>query len=238
MKMVKNLFLLMIFSYSTIGLANNSSIIMYLAKYPSLRLAKPEPDIATLSKKLQQPGYLFKKITKKRITSGAQGVMSMYLGHTNISDQNGEILFPRKHQKPIMNLLVTKSIQPVYILAPSTINNWMLDTHQPAVLYQFKFDKDLKTGLYYVQTSKIPLPEDHMISLDTIIIISDPKNIFVPIGATLSQYSANFILPQIYIKKGFDYSYNTLYTFSIKHYFDTIHAEYKPEELTIAQIIK
>ena len=236
---IKNLFLFVIVGYSVCTYALNNSIILFVDQYPMIKIPKNKETKESLSKKLKQPDYVYKKLLKKnRLSSGAQGAMGMYLGYAGLSDKNGQITFPRKHQKPVVNVLVTKGIQPVYIIAPATIHNWMLDKDTPAQMYEFKFDKDQETELYYIEAKKIPLPQDYMIPLETIIIIANPKNVYIPEGATLTHYSANLILPTIYIKKEFNFAHNVLYTNSIKQYFDSIHAEYKPEELSIAALIK
>jgi len=238
MKIIKNLILFTILSYCGIITTMNDKIIIFVDKYPKIKIPKNKETIDSLSKKLKQPDYLRKaKYKQKRLSTGQQGVMALKVGDASLSDKNGQITFPRRgHQKPVVNLLVTKGIQPVYIIAPTTVHNWMLDRSKPAKMYQFKLNIDTETGLYYIETIETSLREDSMIQLETIIIIADPETVFVPLGVTLSQYSANFILPNIYIKKNFDFSYNVLYTNSIKQYFDSVRGEYKAEELSIAKI--
>ncbi|MBI2352725.1 hypothetical protein HYV11_00600 [Candidatus Dependentiae bacterium] len=239
MKMTKKLFLFMFLNSFNALYSINSKIILFLRQYPSLNIKNTEKLHKTISQKLQQPDYALGKASKKKKSQeGSQGILAFYLGYANLSDKNGEIAFPRKHQIPNVNLLITKSIQPVYILAPSTIHNWMLDKNTTSEMYHCKFLHDHETSLFYIETSKIPLPENAMIPLDTIIIISDPKDVFVPLGATIAQYSPNLVLPNIYIKKDFDYGYNALYTLSIKYYFEQIHSEYKPETQTIAELLR
>lgn len=239
MKIIKNLFCFIILSCSISIYTINNTIILFLDKYPKIKIPKNKETKESLSKKLKQPAYVYKKKwQQKRLSSGAQGVMAMYLGNTSLSDKDGQVIFMRGHQKPSVNLLVTQGIQPVYILAPATVQNWMLDKNKPAKMYQFNFDKDQETELYYIEAKEILLPQDHMIPLETIIIIADPSSIFVPLGATITQYNGgNLILPNIYIKNNFDYSYNVLYTNSVKQYFDSIQSQYKQDELAVAKII-
>lgn len=237
MKIIKNLFCFMILGYSALIYPINNKIILFLDKYPKVKIPKNKETKESLSKKLKQPAFVFKKKwQQKRLSSGAEGVMAMYLGDASLSDKEGQVIFPRGHQLPIVNLLISQGIQPVYIVAPATVHNWMLDKNKPAKMYQFRFDRDQETELYYIETKEIPLPQDSMIPLETIIIIAEPESIFVPEGATITHYSANLILPNIYIKKNFDYSYNALYTNSIKQYFDSVTAQYKQEEQAIAKI--
>lgn len=217
----------------------NSVITFFLQPYPTVAKPLNEERIKKYSHKLQQPGYLFKKIVKgTRVATGSDGVMSTYLGFVSTSDLNGKVTFPRKHQKATVNLLVTKGIKPVFIVAPDTLNNWMLDESEQAAMYNFTLHHDAETELFYIEATTAPLPKNKMIPLETIIIIADPKNVFVPQGATITDYSVNLILPNIYIKKHFNFSYNALYTLSIKQYFGSINQEYKQEKQTISMILQ
>lgn len=237
MKIIKNLFCFMILGCSASIYTINNTIILFLDKYPKIKIPKNKETKESLSKKLKQPDFVYKKKwLQKRLSSGAEGIMAMYLGNVSLSSKDGQLTFPRGHQKPIVNLLISQGIQPAYILAPATIYNWMIDKNKPAKMYQFLFDKDQETKLYYIEATEVPLPKDSMIPLETIIIIADPKSIFVPLGATITYDSANLVLPNIYIKKEFNYSYNALYTNSIKQYFDSVQSKYKQEELAIAKI--
>lgn len=234
----KYIFLFILLSCNVGSYAVNNSIILFVDKYPNVKIPKNKETKESLSKKLKQPNFVWKDAIKQhRLSSGIPGILAMHLGNSCTSDKDGQLTFPRTFQKPVVHLLVTKGIQPVYMVAPATVHNWMLDKHMPSELYEFSFHKDEDTDLYYIDTKKVPLPKDSMISFDTIIIISDPNNIFVPLGATMTQYSANLILPTVYIKKNFDFSYNALYTNSIQQYFEAITSDYKPEEQTIAKII-
>jgi len=217
----------------------NSVITMFLQNYPTFKAPLDEQTRDIYSKKLKQPGYLYKKIVKsKRIQTGARGIMGIYLGYVSLSDHNGQMIFPRKHQKAAVNFLVTKGIKPVYMIAPDTIHNWMLDKKQPSQMYRIELHHDTPTELYYLEAKKIDLPKDDMIPLDTIIMIANPKNVVLPEGATITNYSSNLILPNIYIKSNFNFLYNALYTLSIKQYFEQINQEYKHEDQSVAMIIK
>lgn len=238
MKLVKKVLLYVIFTTSHLHTVD-SVITMFVQRYPNIKVPLAQEKLDTVSKKLQQPGYLLNKIVKsKRVETGVGGINTMYLGYVGFSDHNGQITFPRKQQKSSINLLITRKVQPVYIIAPDTVANWMLDKHETAEMYNFKLHQDSETKLYYIETKKVDLPDDNMISLDTIIFVANPKNVFVPEGATITHYSPNLILPTIYIKKHFDFSYNALYTLSIKQYFGQVHSEYKQEDENIAKILK
>lgn len=217
----------------------NNIISLTIQQYPMLKNKLDEEQVAEYSKKLTQPGYLYRKIVKNtRIQTGVRGIMGIYLGFTSLTDYNGQMIFPRKQQKSEIKFLITKSIKPIYIVAPETIHNWMLDPQAPAQMYTFSLKEDKKTDLYYIDTKKTSLPINNMISLDTIILIADPKYVYIPEGATITHKTPNLILPNIYIRKNFNFWYNALYTLSIKQYFEQINQEYKHEDQSVAMIIK
>lgn len=239
MSKAKNIFFILLLISPMFTQPINSVITCFLQPYPQAKVILDEQQVAKYSKKLQQPGYLFKKIVKgTRVQTGTAGIMCIYLGYVDTSNSDGKITFPRKHQKPILNLLVAKAVKPIFIIAPETINNWVVDESQPAAMYQFTLNHDKETGLFYIEAKKIALPKDNKVPLETIIMIADPKNVFVPEGATISHYSINLILPPIYIRKNFNFNYNALYTLSIKQYFGQISSKHKQENQTVETILQ
>lgn len=213
-------------------------ISMFLQKYPYFKVhdtTKFDPE--KYSKKLQQPRYFYSTLTKPTtLSNGVPSVMALYAGNVAISDHNGQIIFPRRQQTSNIYILVTKGIKPAYIVAPSTVYNWMLDPKEPAQNYFVEFKQDDQLELYYFNVQKADLPKDGSIPLNTIIIIADPANIVVPTGATITEFSPNLILPNMYIKKGFCFVYNSLYTLAIKQYFEQTFNDYQLEGQTISEI--
>ena len=238
---IKNISLLTILLCTPVLYPRDAIITMFLQKYPYF---KPKiyssGDVEKYSKKLRQPGYIYKKITNFNISNGISGITCFYAGFTSMSDHNGQITFPRVQQTPNMHLLVTTTITPGYIIAPTTINNWMTEQKPKAKMYSIQLKHDQKSTLLYYQTQEIPLPKDDIIPLKanggTIILIADPDYVFVPIGATIVDYSPNIILPTIYLKKGFCFLYNSLYSLAIKQYFDSTKIKVKQDETNVATI--
>ena len=215
-------------------------ITFYLQKYPYFKKRKTDQQfIDHISKKVQQPGYLTGKIIKSHTYSpGVPGVMCMYAGHIALSDEKGQIVFPRlqNSENPHVNLLVTKGLKPAYILAPATVYGWQIDPAQPTKMYHFQLKQNQETQLYYFEATEKTAPKNNGIPLDTIIIISEPENVFIPLGATITDYSSNLTLPNIYIKKEFCFIYNSFYTLAIKQYFRQTDATFQQEGLTVSMI--
>jgi hypothetical protein len=218
--------------------AVDSIITFFVQKYPYFKIEQHTKfDPAKYSKQLKQPSF-FTQTMNNIVTfnSAIQGIMCLYCGNVATSDKNGQFIFTRNQQTPNIYILVTKGISPAYIIAPDTIHNWMLDPTQPSELYFIQFKQDDKLELYYFNVSKVALPKNNNIPLNTILFISDPKDVFIPLGATVTELSQNLLLPNIYIKKDFCFLNNSLYTLAIKQYFRQTEQESQLEDLTISQI--
>lgn len=223
-----------------ISLPVDSIITFFVQKYPYFKIENHKKfDPATYSKQLKQPSFFSQTMTNiVKFDSAIQGIMCLYGGTVATSDKNGQFVLTRNQQTPNIYFLVTKGIKPAYIIGPDTIHNWMIDPAQPTELYFIQFKQDDQLELYYFNVSKIELPKDNNIPLNTILFISDPKDIFIPLGATVTELSQNLILPTIYIKKDFCFINNSLYTLAIKQYFRQSVEESQLEDLTISQIQK
>lgn len=234
---MKNLSLLTVILSTTVVYPTDAIITMFLQKYPYFKTKTySSKDLEKYSKKLRQPGYIYKKMTDFKFSNGISGITCFYAGLASITDHNGQITFPRQQQTPDINLLVTTTMLPGYIVAPTTINTWMIEKKPKAKMYSFKLQHDQKSMLLYYQTQEIPMPADNKIPLTTIILIADPDYVYVPAGATIVNYSPNIILPTIYIKKGFCFIYNSLYSLAIKQYFDSTKSKIKQDETNVAVI--
>lgn len=218
----------------------DSIITFFVQKYPYFKIEPSQKfDPEKYSKQLKQPSFFYKTISKiKQHDSAVAGIMSLYNGNVALSDKNGQIIFKRNQQTPNIYFLVTKNVLPAYMIAPSTIHNWMLDPKELTKLYFAEFKANDALELYYFEVSEAKLPQDQNIPLNTIIFIADPQNVFIPTGATLTNLSQNLTLPNIYIKRDFCFMHNSLYTLAIKQYFRETDQESQLENLTISQIEK
>ena len=236
--LTKLLLLITMISIPRSQIALDQVITFFLQKYPYVKVPSNDPEfLKKYSKKVQQPGYLSGEIIRAhKRQSGVPGVMCMYAGHVALSDHNGQVIFPRRQQSPKTYFLITKGIKPAYMIAPATVANWMLDPKHHAQMYLIELKQDDKTQLYYFETSEIDVPTDNNILPNTIIIIADPENVFIPAGATFTDYSPNLTLPPVYIKKEFCFVYNSFYTLAVKQYFEQTASSLQQEALTISMI--
>lgn len=221
--------------------ATENMITMFIRQFPMLTQedVTNKPNQATYSAPLQQPDFTQPTGTTKphkAAGSGYEGVTASYLGYISVTNHNGQISFPRKQQSSSVYILVTPRILPIFMIAPTTIHHWQLHPSMPAELYKVEQKADEITGLYYFTTIKQTLPKDHKIDMNTIIIYADPNEVVVPEGATITKYTTNLTLPNIYVKN-INITKASLYALSIKEYFEQINEMYKNSSLDVATMI-
>lgn len=219
--------------------ASDATIQFFLYKYPYFKLPKTASlDKEKYSKKLQQPDYIVRKMTKplSSFQRGVSGVFCFYGGTITISSFLGQVTFPRLQQKNDIYVLVTTGILPAYMIAPSTVHNWIIDTSKVSQMFHLTLKHDPASQLFYYEATEAELPKNNNIPLNTIIIIAEPSTVFIPMGATIVDNSPNMILPTIYIKKEFCFVYNALYSLALKQYFRQNNYSIKQDGNSILQI--
>jgi len=248
---------LQIIFYTNIHCIDN--VITFFINHPPIEKTKEIDSYSTesISRKLMQPGYLFGTPKKESLNEprGFDGINAMYIGYITSSNKNGQLSFPRKQQSDEIHLLITPQIIPQFMIAPSLIYAWNIDTSQPMAMYQINRKKHKKLDTYYFDIKNIndiinDTTTDHetvmkyknildgtnAIPFNTITLIANPENIHVPEGISLNHYSPNFILPTL-TAKNVKTTEHSLYTLTIKQYFEQINIESKCETSKIATII-
>lgn len=224
-----------IFCYHKID-ASNAVITFFIKEKLEKKENTTTYNEQLISKKLAQPSFI-KAISKDRSwlhQPGVDGIQASYLGYITTSDKNGQITFPRIHQSDTVHLLVTPQIEPEFMISPTLLHHWITKNRQPADYYQIDRKKNKKLNTYYFDVKKIEIPKD--IEPNVIILYADPNHIEIPLGILLNTYSTNFILPEIQAKK-IDIAKNSLYTLSIKQYFEQIDIESKNDMPTITTMV-
>lgn len=222
-------------SYHTIN-CSDAVITLFIKEKPQVVDEVPSYNQAVISQKLQQPKYI-KTLDKKQFlfdSVGVDGLQASYLGYITASDKNGQITFPRHQQSDTVYLLITPKIQPLYMISPTLIHHWITKKNHPAACYEISRKENKKLKTYYSIVKKVEIPKD--IEKNTIILYAHPDHIHVPLGISLNTYSAHLILPEIQAKK-IDIAKNSLYTLSIKQYFEPINIEVKNDMSTISTMI-
>jgi hypothetical protein len=166
-----------------------------------------------------------------------EGIIATYGGYIGVSDHNGELSFPRKHQKSIIDVIITPEIVPVSLFE-STIMHWKRVAGIPAILYRCEEKYDAQAEEYYWETQQSALPDDMIIPLAAIVIIADPHDIRIELGRSSTNETGNLILPHVYVKKEINTELYSSYILTIRHLFKPIQTEENREPLEIStQII-
>ena len=92
---------------------------------------------------------------------------------------------------------------------------------------------DEEKNQHYWQTKEIGILEDMNIPLAAMVILAKPKNMRMHVGKTFINDTANFVLPDVYVKKGINNTENSLYMLTIRHLFKPIQTEENREPLKI-----
>lgn len=243
----KNIIVMILLCMSAIKIETTNNIItFFIKKYPTVQppgvespeLLQQDEQNNQISKAVTQPDFLNpKKDPALKNTPGASGIYAFYKGYSQTSSFLGQITFPRKQQSETVYLIVTETISPEFIVGPSTVGYWKIDSTSPTAVYEMAIDYDDDANTYYVNTTKIDAPENNQISLQSIVIIGNPDNVYVPEGATIAEFTANLTLPTIYIKDTFDQSKNASYALSLKNYFAGLNETFQQNDLIVSKLM-
>lgn len=217
--------------------AVDSVITFFIKEKKAIKKKHNNPQKKIISESLRQPSFVH-AIAKDRSwleQSGVDGIQASYLGYLTTSNKNGQITFPRLQQSDTIYLLITPQIAPEYMISASLIAHWVTKANQPSAMYEINRKKNKALQTYYFEVKKIPVPRD-IKNHNTITIFADPDHIEVPLGISLNTYSTNLILPDLQAFKE-DTSKNSLYTLSIKQYFEQINIQNKNNTPTIASMV-
>jgi len=176
--------------------SSNEIITLFIKPYP---LTIGDSHTTDVLNHISQGGiahYTAHGIIQKNIVAG---MFATYAGYLAISDNSGQIAFPRQHIEPLIYLIITPTIVPVFMLG-ATIHHWEFVKNKPTEMYKIERIEDTQTGLYYWDTQRVTLPANNRVPLESLVIFANPQSVYVPTGITLTDKRANLVLPNIYLK--------------------------------------
>lgn len=200
-----------------------------------------------LHRTISTPGAISESIIEQSLINNylVNGIFVTYAGfftYSGFTNNNGQVIFPRRNKKPRIKILVTQMITPIFepaINKPSaTINHWELSNPNNSQFYicELKQDPDIK--LYFWNTSQRRLPVNKIIPNDTLIIFADPENIIIPTGPIkIGINTPHFFLPDIFVSPKINRSLNALRFIKIKKYFAPIKIETQLDKQGYQQLI-
>lgn len=160
-----------------------------------------------------------------------RGVYFSYFGYKTISDNNGQVSFPLKSQKPVFYFLVTNESIPVFMIY-NTIAHWKVEQAAKYSFFSVERKYDTQTKLYFWNIQQIKLPADLEIPLNTIIVHADPENVFIPTNISVTHEGQQLVLPKIYIKSEVKLSLNALKFLENCQFFAPIDRTFKIDKGT------
>jgi hypothetical protein len=220
--MKKNLYIKLMLTVSFVyvpHLLGEPVITFFLSPYP---LPEVYNDIAAT---LNKPGSVAKQSLFGSRNGRTSGIWATYYGYLEVSNDFGQISFPRRTEKPILNFLFTNKIKPIMMMG-NTVHHWELEKDAPAIQYRAERIQDPTTKHYLWDVKQIALPKNNRVELNTVVVFVKPKNVYVPEGASLASDNPNLIMPPIYVKKGAKWVSETFYLLNLKHLFGPIHQLY------------
>ncbi len=179
-----------------------------------------------------------KSSIRKHLTPALSGFMTIYGGYIDVSDPDGLISFPLRHDEPKLYIAITPEVKLVNIRGKTfSHQEYIVNEQNPVKLYSFekKQDEDKKS---YWDVQEITAPEDKAIDHITTIILSKPKNLFIQTGHFFTVAGEQFVLPPIYVLGNKDKEKILLKTLDLQNYFERIKIEKKkPTENTEQKLI-
>jgi len=221
------------FIYFTTG--SDPVLAVFLKPYPTM----PEEDYChQITKSMRKQGQIaLHCIYGLSDPLAPVGIFATYRGYLTLSDALGEIAFPYKQTKPIIDLLITPKISPVMMFG-NTVAHWQHENDTQATLFQCALEQDQTTKLYYWNVQPKALPKNGVIPLSTLILFANPHTIYVPIGITPTKETANMMLPAMYVKKGINNISQSLYLLNLKHLFGSVRYLDKSDAQRAISLIK
>ena len=127
------------------------------------------------------PDSLLKDIStdselRERINRSVGGITFSYGGYRDVSNFDGYWNFPQHHTGTTMEMIITPAVKSERV--KETVSHLLIDEEQPAAYYRFEKKADGKGRWFWKATSSAK-PADNIIPASTVVLFSDPKNIYV-----------------------------------------------------------
>lgn len=226
-KVIVQILFIVTFFLNNHSLRAEQVITLFLKPYPVVSI---EAASKKLAQKFNKPGKVATNRSKHILPAQVSGIFATYAGFLTVSNYDGQISFVRKHSKPFIYFLVTERFTPI-LRSGNTIDHWELEEGIPARMYKMEQIEDSDSHMPIWQVTQEPLPANNIIPLESMVLIADPKYVYVPVGISLYKASPHLLLPDVYIKKGINLTQNALYIVNLTHYFGSIIPIYKMEKV-------
>ncbi|MBA3751610.1 hypothetical protein H0X06_02295 [Candidatus Dependentiae bacterium] len=215
----------------------HSSSTPYLISFFIKPLLIPTMQSGTQSSALAEKQLALRMLSSSDLHAG---IFVSYAGISTNSDREGQILLPRKTAQPELHVFITEKIV-LLPLSPQKKKTIVGFKSKPETLIQhftFVRQKDPETEAYVWQGTQSEWPSNKKMPYDAIIIFADPESIISPVGASVTQLSENFILPDFYITDTKKTPIDALRFLTLKSYVKPLTFEYSFHPQDIQKLMK
>lgn len=238
MKQIKMILWILTLSVHTHIIHADNRIIVLIKHAPGnvLQAAEQEANQMNLADKIaameiHAPSAVSQKMVKYALRASLRpnlgGIVAIYGGYMDISDRDGLISFPLRHITPKLYLAITPRIELINIKGNTFAHReYATDDQNPTNIYSFELKQDAKKYTYWdVQEEQVP--QDKKINPITLVLLANPKNMYVPLGQFMTTPNVQLILPDIYITGQANNEQALLTALDIRRYFEPITIEQK-----------
>ena len=236
--------------YSISGVLILGIISHYVSAATSQRAASPHvisifleplynaPKRLHLHEKLKKPGIINRTIIKHYVTStSSKGIFATYAGFVSYSDNNGQIFFPRKHEKDEITYVLTQKIKPI-ILQSNTVNFFVVAPNANVAYVKAERLFDQQRKIHYWHVANQSIPETRRIPIFSINIFVKPQHIVIPEGDFVADDSPHLILPPIFTTSDISREAHALLFLKVSKFFSPVKLSYKYTTERYAVLIK
>jgi hypothetical protein len=181
-----------------------------------------------LQEKIAKPGKIARWGLKQllAIPLSTLGIIGAYAGFCAVSNNVGQLTFPRKHAKDEQIIVVTQKIKPV-IIRGQTVRNFIVTPGAPSEWYQFIRKPADKVGNPYWIINSYEVPTSGRIPAEALIIFANPEDIKVPETAVVTLGGTSLLLPTLQVTKQYRVEPNALQFLKISKYFTPVKPTYR-----------
>lgn len=165
---------------------------------------------------------------KKILTPKLSGFTAIYSGYLDISNRDGLIQFPLRQVADKIYVAFTDKINLIKVKNNTFSHREFADPGKyPTKLYLYEKMEDEKKNMFW-RVQEVQLPADNKISPLTIVIFTNPSNVFVKTGDFICARGRHMILPSIYVIDTYNQALGALNILKLKRFFEPINLEDKP----------
>ena len=214
MNKLKRILFTLIICYSGKLSATSAVLVTYL-KQPSIEILNANQNkidsakiVSTLNNYIstRPPSKIAKKILHGKLRQDMLpkigGFPALYAGFLDYSNKDGLISFPLRHTSPKLYIVITKKIK-LEMIEKDTVSHLELTDPAATKIYLFEKKQD-ENKQYYWDVTEQQKPEDNRVNPISMVILSNPANLYVQTGDFMATENSNLILPNIFVVGAFE----------------------------------